>query len=372
MQIYISHDSQLKVYASTAGQEPERIEEQDLGFATGSGLMVNNTDQVTFAQYFSTLMMIPSFLLGVCALLGSSVFFTATNVFFSEGRKQFWSYFMSVSIVAFILNVAILVADAYQAPETCQTSYIGGSSARGEETTGCDAVVICKLVYQSVAVVLSLLASILTVKSLEKRQNIDLSGWLAKACYVVGCWMIILMLTLNAWAVIPSILMLFVYPSIVLSLTALGLAMAFWLTVILSVPVSIVKSFLQSHDYWAAYQYLIRLGVLSVALLFAGLVTVSYISATVFGSGVGGIVGLVIAIVPSVLLTLFSENYRDCFLTRNANGTDADTGNTGRFNVTLDTLNFLQRAKALVQQKEETSVEAPTVQVVYSLNVTYP
>ena len=364
MFLHVFHPLQLKVYASTGGLEPERIEENDLGFATGSGLRVDNTIEVTFAQYFTTLLMLPSFLLGVCVLLGSSVVFSSTYELFSAGRKQFGSYFMSLSIMAFFLNVAILVIEVIQVPETCQTSFTSGTGANREETTGCDQAVIGKMVYQSLAVVATLLASVLIVKSLEKRQtNIKLSGWLVKTWYVVGCWMIILMLTLLSWAVIPSILLLFVYPSIVLSLTALALAVAFWLTVILSIPVLIVQNFLKNRDCWATYQYLIRLGMLSVALLFAGLLTTSYISATVFGSGVQGIVGLVIAIVPSILLTLFSENYRDWFLTRDADGAGADDGNAGSLTVTEDTLKFLQRAKALVQPREAASA-APTVQVI--------
>ena len=51
-------------------------------------------------------------------------------------------------------------------------------------------------------------------------------------------------------------------------------------------------------------------------LLAAVLLTITYLNAAVWGSGVGGAAGLAVAIVPGLALTLFSEFYRDWFLTR--------------------------------------------------------
>ena len=309
------------MYASTEGRPPERIEEQDLGFATGSGTAVEGATQITFSQTFSTLFIISSFLLGLCVFLVSSVFFSKMYKQFSTGRRQFGYYFTALAIIAFFINISIIALEVFKVPQWCNTTFM--NSLTGEDEIGCDSIVIMELVYQISAVVFSLIAALVIffASFKEKHGQLQRASWFRKTRYVLGFWMIILFLSLVTWAVIPSILLLFVYPSIVLALTALIIAALFWSTVMVSIPLLFAHNFRKNPDHLAATQYIIRLGALSVASLMAGALTVSYLSATVFGSGVGGIVGISIAILPSLLLTVFSENYRDWVLTNETDRT---------------------------------------------------
>ena len=309
------------MYASTEGRPPERIEEQDLGFATGPGINVEGAIQITFSQTFPTLFVISSVLLGLCVFLGSSVFFSKTYKYFSTGRRQFGYYFTALSFVGFFLNIAIIVLEVYKVPQWCNTTFT--SSLTGEEQTGCNLVIISELAYQFSSVFFSLIAALVIffASFVKQRDELRRASCFRKTRYVLGFWMIILFLSLATWAVIPSILLLFVYPSIVLALTALIIAALFWSTVMISIPLLFVHNIMRNPDRLAAIQYIVRLGALSVASLMAGSLTIAYLSATVFGSGVGGIVGISIAIIPSLLLTVFSENYRDWVLTNETDKT---------------------------------------------------
>ena len=309
------------MYASTEGRPPERIEEEDLGFPTGPGIRVEGASQITFSQTFTTLFVISSFLLGLCVFMVSSVFFSKTYKQFSTGRRQFGYYFTALAIVAFFLNTAIIVLEVYKFPQWCNTTFM--NSLTGEDETGCDSIIILELIYQVLAVFFSLVSSlVIFFTSFVKQQGqLQNASWFRKTRYILGFWMIILLLSLVTWAVIPSILFLFVYPSIVLALTALIIAALFWSTVMVSIPLLFAHNFKRNPDRVAATQYIVRLGALSVASLMAGSLTVAYLSATVFGSGIGGIVGISIAILPSLLLTIFSENYRDWVLTNETDRT---------------------------------------------------
>ena len=104
----------------------------------------------------------------------------------------------------------------------------------------------------------------------------------------------------------PTLFIAFVYPSIVISVVVLILGAMFWVTVLLTVP------FLMFHNSKSNFvSYLIPLAGLFLGLLAAVLLTITYLYAAVFGSGVGGAAGLAVAIVPGLALTLFSEVYRE-------------------------------------------------------------
>ena len=111
-----------------------------------------------------------------------------------------------------------------------------------------------------------------------------------------------------AWSFMPTLFIAFVYPSIVIPVVVLILGAMFWVTVLLTVP------FLMFHNSKSNFvSYLIPLAGLFLGLLAAVLLTITYLNAAVFGSGVGGAAGLAVAIVPGLALTLFSEVHRDWF-----------------------------------------------------------
>lgn len=313
-----------------------------------------------FTQSFPTLFITSSMLLGISVIMATSIFSVKLYKQFSKDRRQFGFYFTALSVVALLTNISILVLEFYKAPQWCDTEYVSDITSKVE--TGCDAIVILELLYQSVAVLFSLIAALLIFNSLVKTHpQLQTAGCFRKTRYVIGFWMVILLLGLLTWSIIPSILLLFVYPSIVLSLSALIFAALFWSTVMFSVPLLFFHNFQKNPNWWAAYQYFIRLGTLLVALLMTGLMTVCYLSATVFGSGVGGIVSVSIAIIPSVLLTLLSENYRDWVLT---SITERSENSTGTFaNLHLEHPKIFRSKSSPAGQKNTTSTTSTPQQV---------
>ena len=201
------------------------------------------------------------------------------------------------------------------APQWCNTEFFSYITRRPE--TACDGVIITKIIYFCCAIPLSLLTAALSSKSYEvlALQNKHFKRF-EKLIYVVCLWNIVLLTMLIAWAVLPTLLLLFVYPNIVLPLTLLMIASVFWTSVILSIPPLLVHNLHQKTHCLAILFYLSPLGGLVIMILAMGIITVTYLNASVFGSGIGGAVGIFAAVVPSVGLTLFSEFYREWFLTR--------------------------------------------------------
>ena len=199
------------------------------------------------------------------------------------------------------------------APQWCNTEFFSYITRRPE--TACDGVIITKIIYFCCAIPLSLLTAALSSKSYEvlafKRfKKIE------KLIYVLCLWNIVLLTLLIAWAVLPTLLLLIVYPNIVLPLTLLMIASVFWTSVILSIPPLLFHNLHQKIHCLAILFYLSPLGGLVIMILAMGIITVTYLNASVFGSGIGGGVGIFAAVVPSVGLTLFTEFYREWFLTR--------------------------------------------------------
>ena len=128
-------------------------------------------------------------------------------------------------------------------------------------------------------------------------------------------WSLLFLTSLIAWSFIPTLLIAFVYPSIVISVVVLILGAIFWVSVLLTVPFLMFQN-LNKKKWRNFVSYLIPLAGLFLGLLAAVLLTITYLNAAVWGSGVGGAAGLAVAIVPGLALTLFSEFYRDWFLTR--------------------------------------------------------
>ena len=317
---------QLQVYASDFGSVPPTIQKDDLGFVTAAGIEVEDAVQMFFTPFFPGMFLTLNVLLGICALLASSFSFAKAYKLFSYGRRQFGYYFTALSFVAFSVNITILIADAVKSPQWCGTMHVTGPN--NAPIVGCDQTVITKLSFQWSAVLLSLIAALVVFKYFGNQEmDFQVSGLFRKIRYIVGFWMVILMLGLCTWAIIPSILLCLVYPTFVISLSALIFSILFWTTVIISIPLLSMHNFLKSPDLWAAYQCLTRLGSLAVAVFVVGLINILYITATAFGTTTGMILFFVLGIVPSLFLAVYSEHYRDWFLTRvlgNESTSDSD------------------------------------------------
>ena len=306
---------QLKIYASEFLIEPSAIPEEDLGFVTAAGVEDEEAIQIYFTPFFPRMFVILNVILGVSALLVGSFSFVKTYKLFSYGRRQFGYYFTALAFVASVVNICILVADAVKSPRWCNTRHI--SSPYGDPIRGCDQTVITKLSFQWLSVLFSLVAALVVFKLFGNLEmNFQASGLFRKIRYILGFWMIILMLGLCTWGIVPSLMLCLVYPTLVISLSALIFAFLFWATVIISIPLLFFHNFMKSPDWWALYQVFIHLGALAVAFLIAGLVKTLYVTATVFGTTSGMILFVVIGVVPSLLLTVYSEHNRDWFLTR--------------------------------------------------------
>ena len=316
---------QLQVYTSDFGSVPPTIQKDDLGFVTAAGIEVEDAVQMFFTPFFPGMFLTLNVLLGICALLASSFSFAKAYKLFSYGRRQFGYYFTALSFVAFSVNITILIADAVKSPQWCGTMHVTGPN--NAPIVGCDQTVITKLSFQWSAVLCSFIAALVVFKFFANREmNLQVSGLSRKIRYIVWFWMIILMLCLCTWGIVPSIMLCFVYPTFVISLSALIFSLLFWTTVIISIPLLFMHNFLKSPDWWAVYQALTRLGSLAVAFFVAGIIKILYITATAFGTTTGMILFIAIGIVPSLLLAVYSEHYRDWFLTRVLGSESASEG----------------------------------------------
>lgn len=304
----------LKIWASSEG-DPVDINEDNLGFATEAGIELSGVSRLLFTDYFVALITSVGVLLGIAVLIVSGVLFTNLFAYMSEDRKQFKFYFFSLSLTSLILDIVIITMDFNMIPRWCETEHFSYFT-QGPETS-CNGIVVIKIIYFCSAIPLSLLTAALSSKSYDV---LNLQNKRFQKCetfiYVLCFWTIVLLTMLIVWSLLPTVLLILVYPNIILSVTVLMTASVFWTSVILSIPALLIYNLHQKAHCLSILFYLSPIGGLIVVLFAAGIITVTYANANLFGSGVGGAVGIFVAIVPSIGLTLFTEFYRDWFLTR--------------------------------------------------------
>ena len=305
---------QLKIWASSEG-DPVDINEDNLGFATEAGIELSGVSRLLFTDYFVTLITSVGVLLGIAVLIVSGALFTNLFAYMSEDRKQFKFYFFSLSLTSLILDIVIIIMDFNMVPRWCETEHFSYFTQRPE--TSCDGIVVTKIIYFCSAIPLSLLTAALSSKSYDV---LNLQNKRIQKCetliYVLCFWTIVLLTMLIVWSLLPTVLLILVYPNVILSVTVLMTASVFWMSVILSIPALLFYNLHQKAHCLSILFYLSPIGGLIVVLFAVGIITVTYTNANLFGSGVGGAVGIFAAIVPSIGLTLFTEFYRDWFLTR--------------------------------------------------------
>ena len=307
---------QLKVIASTEGRPPEKIEDEDLGFATEAGFKLPGVFDRPSPKIFALLFVVCSAVLGISTLMLSSKFFINFYKYVAEGRSQFGFYFFALAVVAFCIDIAVIITEWQKLPQWCGIEDLTVLISSLNET-GCDNLIIIELSYQGGALLISLISAIIIAGSLTGDKG---KGKKVRVClrvtYTILVWGLLFLLALIAWSIIPTLLMAFVYPSIVISVAALILALIFWVSVLITVPPLMAQNLRKHVKCRHVVTYLIPLGGLFLGLLAALLLTLTYLQAAVWGSGVGGAAGLVVAIAPGLALTFVTEFYRDWFLTR--------------------------------------------------------
>ena len=246
----------------------------------------------------------------------SSRVFLDFYAYVAKGRSQFGFYFFALALVAFSINIAIVITEWQKIPDWCGIQDLSSLIQR-PNGTGCDELIFIELFYQGGAFIISLISSIIIAGSLTGDKGKSKS---ARVClrltYTCLVWGLLFLLALIAWSVLPTLLMAFVYPSIVISVTALIVAVTFSASVFIVVPLLMTKNLRNHFKCQHVVGYLIPLGGLFLGLLGAGLLTITYLQAAVWGSGVGGAAGLVVAVAPGLALTFFTEFYRDWFVTQ--------------------------------------------------------
>lgn len=309
---------QLKALAYSEGRLPDIVTEDEIGYVTEPGFQIPNIHTNLFAQTFPILISLNSFVLGLLMLLIVGDLFHIFYKRISGDRHQFIFYYIALSAVVLVLNVIIIAFDIYKLPQWCDTEH----QVSGEPTVGCNWPSIIKIIYEIISIITSLIATLVALKDYiaeTKRQN----RW-KMALHIIASWNIILLLALLTWSVLPTALLMFVYPSVVISLLLLIVATIFWISVIVSIPILLVYNIRHKPDFRSVIIYLAPVCLLIIILFAAGLMTITYLQGYTFGSGTSGVVGIATAIVPAISLTLFTEFYRDWFLTRVLGGINTE------------------------------------------------
>ena len=248
---------------------------------------------------------------------------TMPNIYgyLSQERRQFKYYFFALAISLGFLNTLIIIMEVKNIPSRCQGVHF--DYVFKQESRGCGGILITKFVYFVFSFIFSFIASLVSSRS---SKILDFTSMQIKKCekliYMLCCWAIVLFASILVWALPPTILMIIVYPNILLPLTVIMFACVFWLGVILMIPQIFVHNIRMNTHCLDSIIYILPFAGLVLFLFVIGLITVTYINAVVFGSDIGGPIGLLLAIIPPILLTFFSEFYRDWFLTRTSIQTD--------------------------------------------------
>lgn len=245
----------------------------------------------------------------------SGKFFIDLYTFVAQGRNKFGYYFFALAAVAFAIDIAIVITEWWKLPQWCGIESLNSLINFQENQTTCDELIIIELVYQGGTFLFSLISAIVIAVVLAGNGGLKVRILLI-ILYTSLVWSLLFFIAMLAWSFIPTLLIAFVYPSIVISVVTLVLAAIFWVSVLLTVPFLMIHNLKDHLKCSHLVQYLIPLTGLFLGLLSAVLLTITYLFAAVYGSGVGGAAGLAVAVVPGLALTLFTEFYRDYFLTR--------------------------------------------------------
>lgn len=276
---------------------------------------------VEFDPFFAILVAGISCLLGICAIVILGTTFQGIYKHFAEERKQFRFYFFAASLSAFFVNLVIIVVDFIKVPEWCGTTHF--DYIRSATLEGCDGTIITKIIYFIAVVFLSLIAAGLSSRSYEiiNLENKRLRKH-ERLIYIILSWGLILSGAFVAWSAVPTILQIMIYPGVILSITFVMIATVFWFTVLFSVPSLFVSSINKRVHCVYIYLYFSPIGGMIVFVFLFGLVTVCYLNAIVFGTHIGGLLSVLAATIPSILLTVATELYRDWFLTHTTKSGD--------------------------------------------------
>ena len=294
-----------------------------MGFVTEPGFRLSNTSQIIFQPFFAAMVASISSVFGFFSIAVLGITLPKIYQYLSQERRQFRYYFFGLAGTSSIINILILTIDLKNAQERCQTTYY--SYVYKREVVGCPGIIIVKGLYFFLTFILSLISAGLSSRS-SKLLGIQGSGVFKKCevhIYILCCWSIIYFVSLVIWAIAPTLLMVIVNPNIILPLTVIMLATLFWFSVILTIPQIFLHNLKKMNRQWVdALLYILPFAGLVIFLFIIGIITITYINSVVFGSDIGGPIGLLLATIPSILLTFFSEFYRDWFLTRTTSATD--------------------------------------------------
>ena len=252
-----------------------------------------------------------SFILGLLSIGALGSVFPNIFHYLSKGERQFKFYFFSLSVSLSFLNVIIILNDVIMVPKWCDTPHFSYLT-RQIETSGCSGLISAKMCYFILAIIFSFLAAALTSKNYKliglKNEEHE------RKIYIICCWSIILFTSLVVWAIPPTLLIMLAYPSIIITLTFMMIASFFWFSVILTIPQLLLSNFRMNLRCTDTLKYLTPFGGLVVLMFTIGLVTVIYLNSIVYGSDIGGPIGILAATVPSLFLTFFVELYLKKFL----------------------------------------------------------
>ena len=263
-----------------------------------------------------------SCILGLFSIAALGALFPNIFYYLSEERRQFKFYFFALSVSSFLLNLVIISIDLQMIPKWCHTTHYSYLTHQ-EERRKCSGLVVAKICYFILAIICSFIAALVTSRNyvMIGLQN-EMFKKHERILYILCCWSIVLFTSLVVWAIPPTLLMMLIYPSIIVTLTFIMIASIFWFSVVLTIPQLLISNFKKKSHCLDTLLYLTPFCGLVVIMFAIGLITVIYLNSTVFGSDIGGAIGILVATVPSIFLTLFVEFYRDWFLTRTTRETD--------------------------------------------------
>lgn len=319
----------MQVWASTEGLIPEQIDKSLLGYVTEPGVLADAgvLPLVQFHPFFSIVCTMLSFTIGLSSIVVLGTAMPIIDLKIGKDREQFYLYYFAISLSSFLVCVCFIVADFVQMSNWCSESYFDYFSST--PVTGCDGVVITKAVYYCIAILLSLTTSIIitryyTIISLEAKTLTNKYTDRTRIAFVISTWFVLLAFSFGAWSLVPTLLQVFVYPSVVLTLTLVMWAMIFWFTVIFTIPLLLYRNIKHKSKCTTNLYYLTPFLAMVILVFIFILVTIAYLDAVILGSQIGDVIGIIIAAVPSIGLTFFTEFYRDWFLTRTVNTDDME------------------------------------------------
>lgn len=311
----------MKVWASSDGRIPEEIDEDKLGYVTEPG--IETRDEFTnilveFDPFFAVLVTTISFLLGLSSIPGLGFALPKIGAYLKKDQQEFHLFFIATSISSVFISLSFIIIDLIKMPEWCNTEHF--DYVQSIRRTGCDGIVIVKLIFICSSIPLSFFTAVLSAKTSKMLFKENQSAMrLTKRTtwvYITCTTFIFLAFSLGAWSLVPTILQIFVYPSVILTVTLVTWATIFWFTVIFTIPLLLYQNIKKKSKCVTNFYYLSPFLAMVLLVFIFGLVTITYLDAIIFGTQIGNVVGIIVATVPSLLLTFFTEFYRDLFLSQ--------------------------------------------------------